>query len=332
MKSSDSCRPNSNRDEVPHSSMYLPDIPLPPPPPMANIMVTSRFDLPTRGGCGYRRILNSRSTEFRSPILSRSNLSLNQTYRSPLTTKRFGSEKDYGSPLSPRKFEQDFKYSTLTKKPINEFQDYRSPQTMKRLNVEHIPTESPLMSPLYRNKNFEDLSRTLDPQQFRRIPDEERYTPRSQCPSTDSVFSQEIEEIDSGSSEMRNRTSESYSNEISPDYQNVFYNEHYISDIDENEEIKEFLCAYNRRLSEHSDTKPSPSFKYFSYNTLPSKHYSFPGDTLRSYGTNSSMKSSEYYYQVSEKKPRKSTESVHMFGNAIMKSPYRTVVKLAKIR
>lgn len=335
MKSSDTCRPGSSRDEVSHSSLYLPDIPLPTPPPMANIMVTSRFDLPTRGGCGYRRILSSRSTEFRSPILGRSNLQQNQNYRSnTLTTKRIGSERDYGSPETLGRSEQDFGSPFSPRRNIPD-QVYQSPLTTRLITSQQTSSENVLVSPLYRNRNFEDLSTTPDPQQFRRIPDHDVTSPRSQNLSTDSVFSQEIEEADSGSSEIRNRTSESYSNDISPEYQNVFYNEHYISDIDENEEIKEFSCAYNipeRRLSDHSDTKKSPSFKYFSYNTLPSKHYSFPIDARRSYGSNSSLKSSDYAQYAPQQSHRLSLESINMLGKAVMTSPYRPVVKLAKIR
>lgn len=55
------------------SKEAVPDLPLPTPPPMASLVVTSRFDLQTRGGYNYRRILNSASTEFgRSPVLGRS--------------------------------------------------------------------------------------------------------------------------------------------------------------------------------------------------------------------------------------------------------------------
>lgn len=331
MKSTDTARPSSSREEASHSQMYLPDIPLPTPPPMANIMVTSKFDLPTRGGCGYRRILSSRSIEFRSPILSRTNLSQTQSYRSPLTTRRLGSEKDFDPPIT-NKIEQDYRNPLPARRSIPEH-DYRTLISTGRRTSESAPSESPVISPLYRNRNFEDLSRTTDAHQFRRIPDQDISTPRSQCLSTDSVFSQEIDEVDSISSEIRNRTSESYSNELSPDYQNVFYNEHYISDIDENEEIKEFACAYNipeRRLSDHSEAKNSPNIKYFNSNTLPSKHYSFPIDARRSYESNSSMKSSDYY--VSQEHYRKSMNSINMFGNAVIKSPCRPIVKIAKIR
>lgn len=327
MKSSDSCRSTPTKDEL-HHTMYLPDIPLPTPPPMANIMVTSRFDLPTRGGFGYRRILSSRSTEFRSPVLTRSNLSHNQIYRSPLTTRRFGSEKDAASSSSMRS-------DTLPLRKSVPPQDCLSPVSRRRQDYQSPPSENPCISPLYRNQNFEDLSRIAGPQNFRRISENDFDISTVQCLSVDSVFSHENEEVDSISSEIRNRTSESYSNDISPDYQNVYYNEHYISDIDENEEIKEFACGYNapeRRYSDHSDTKKSPSFKYFGYNTLPSKHYSFPIDTRRSYGSNSSMKSSDYNQYAPQKNHRKSLESLNVFGNAVVKSPYRPIVKIAKIR
>lgn len=340
MKSSDTSRPSSSREEVTHSAIYLPDIPLPTPPPMANIMVTSRFDLPTRGGCGYRRILSSRSTEFRSPILSRSNLSQNQSYRSPLVTKSFSSEKDYGT-LPARiqnvKSELEYKSPLVLRRNVPE-PDCRISNKTGRTANRVTTSENTLTSPLSRNRHFEDLSRLSDSQHFD-ISEHDLNALARQCLSSDSVFSPENEEADSISSEIRNRTSESYSNDISPDYQNVFYNEHYISDIDENEEIKEFICGYNapeRRLSDHSDTKKSPSFKFISYNTLPSKHYSYPVDVRTSYGSNlgsnSSMKSSDYNQYLPQKTLRNSLESVNLLGNAVLKSPSRPIVKIAKIR
>lgn len=340
MKSSDTCRPSSSSEVVTHSAMYLPDIPLPTPPPMANIMVTSRFDLPTRGGCGYRRILSSRSTEFRSPILSRSNLSQNQSFRSPLTTKRFGSENDYGSlPARVQNVRSELEYkSTLALRRTSHDPDCRSSNTTVRIDSLVTPSDNILTSPLSRNRNFENLSRLSDPQNFG-ISEHDLSALTRECLSSDSVFSPENEEADSISSEIRNRTSESFSNDISPDYQNVFYNDHYISDIDENEEIKEFVCGYNvpeRRLSDHSDTKKSPNFKYFSYNTLPSKHYSYPVDARRSYssnlGSNSSMKSSDYNQYNPQKTLLNSMESINLLGNAVLKSPSRRIVKIAKIR
>lgn len=49
------------KDSTPISPLRMPDLPLPTPPPMANIIVTSRI--------GYRRILGGRANEYRSPIL-----------------------------------------------------------------------------------------------------------------------------------------------------------------------------------------------------------------------------------------------------------------------
>ncbi|KAJ3649754.1 hypothetical protein Zmor_021477 [Zophobas morio] len=241
--------------EKTQSPLCLPDLPLPTPPPMANIMVTSRFDLQTRGGCGYRRILSSRSTEFRSPILSRAAF---------------------------RPF-----YGSLAENLGN--------------------------SPLPRHRNFEELTEL-----------------RSKYLSKDSVLSQEYEEVNSLAQELRNKFGDfSHSTEASPEYQNVFFNEHYMSDIDENEEIKEFSFGYKppeRRLSDSTERNLQSMGRYSSsYNTLPSlsslRHYKSP------HGSLSSMKSSDFCSPSVGKKADFAGEPTR-----VMKPPQRPVVKIAKIR
>lgn len=219
--------------EKSQSPLCLPDLPLPTPPPMANIMVTSRFDLQTRGGCGYRRILSSRS-----PILSRASF-----------RPFYGS---LGDNLSSRQ------------------------------------------------RNFEDFDKGS-----------------SKYLSKDSVLSQEYEEVNSLAQELRSKFGEL--TDGSPEYQNVYFNEHYMSDIDENEEIKEFSIGYKtpeRRLSDSTDRNLQQIGKFSSYNTLPSL------SSLRHYksGSFSSVKSSDC-------SPISGKEQVK-----IIKPPQRPVVKIAKIR
>ncbi|KAL3285778.1 hypothetical protein HHI36_000302 [Cryptolaemus montrouzieri] len=190
---------SSNREkEAPPSPHYLPDLPLPTPPPMANIMMTSRFDLQTRGGCGYRRILSSRSTTD------------------------FSAGR---SPIFPRSM-------TFQREPnFNSYRD-RCVNTLSPLPVRH--------------RTFEDLSKS-----------QHKFThqlaqSRSKYFAKDSAVSEEIEEVEKLSKELqqkfRHRTQE-----ISPDYQSVYFNEHYMSDIDENEEIKEFSVGYKTPDTDISD-------------------------------------------------------------------------------
>ncbi|KAG5899135.1 hypothetical protein JTB14_027328 [Gonioctena quinquepunctata] len=291
MKSSDSSK--TPPDRQPHSPLCLPDMPLPTPPPMANIMMTSRFDLQTRGGCGYRRILSARSNEFRSPILSRASVPQNLDYRSPILGRHhMGIVEEMG------------------------------------------------LSPLPRHRNFEDLSEWPSLSLAEKEP---TPPPRSKYLSRDSLLSQELEEVQNLSRELSSKFSEPHTDEVSPEYQNVFYNEHYISDIDENEEIKEFFCEYNipeRRHSDHSDRGPEPSAKSFgNYNTLPSLSSSKGvksgtqcqfGEVSRSSGSNSSIKSSDYYV-CSPLTVRRVNQS-DMTSKGVLKSPHRPVVKIAKIR
>lgn len=199
-------------------------------------------------------------------------------------------------------------------------------------------TEELALSPLPRHRNFEDLSGRLED-----FSDFNNYQPgsfSSQYLSRDSVISQELEEVEALGYEARNRKSSSCSNEISPEYQNIFYNEHYISDIDENEEIKEFICGYNspeRRFSDQCDSRVPINFRT---NTLPSVSTSRHAKSFPSYqcgqmcGTtfesSSSMKSSDYYGYSPPDSIR--TRSPAFIEKTVIKCPQRPVVKLAKIR
>lgn len=249
------------------SPLCLADLPLPTPPPMANIMMTSRFDLQTRGGCGYRRILSSRSTT--------------DFHRAPMLSGRFRENRAF--------------YGSLGENLGN--------------------------SPLPRHRNFEDLSR--------RLQDFDEY--KSKYQSKDSVLSQEFDEVNCLSQELRNKFGcYSQSLEVSPEYQNVFFNEHYMSDIDENEEIQQFLIGYKTpelRLSPTSGAEED----FGNYNTLPSgaslKNVS--GYKRQDYGSYSSLKSSDF--GANSPLVRRKFDCYEE-SSRIMKPPHRPVVKIAKIR
>lgn len=87
------------------SPLRMPDLPLPTPPPMANIISTSRL--------GYRRILTNRNAavESRSPRLGGRSYSMDFSSRfdAPMydqsyggTFGQIGSRPDYMSPVLPR--------------------------------------------------------------------------------------------------------------------------------------------------------------------------------------------------------------------------------------
>ncbi|CAG9861430.1 unnamed protein product [Phyllotreta striolata] len=266
MKSSERSKDLSNyHQEKSLSPLCMPDLPLPTPPPMANIMMTSRFDLQTRGGCGYRRILSSRSAEFRSPLLGRAN------------------------------FAQCFEGKGF---------------------AEASPP------PLPRHRNLEDLSANLDGFADGKA---ELAGSRSKYLSRDSVLSEELEEVQMISREISCK----FNRELSPEYQSVFYNDHYISDIDENEEIKEFLCGYKtpeRRLSDHSDRTYCDK-SYTNTSTLPA---SFSYKTNKKYGHVNSAISSNYY--IPSPVPIRSTAVFDDSHATVFKNPQKTIVKIAKIR
>lgn len=203
---------SGNREkEAPSSPHYLPDIPLPTPPPMANIMMTSRFDLQTRGGCGYRRILSSRSTDFgpgRSPIFPRSS-----TFQRDKTI--FTHYRDRCLSLSP-------------------------------LPVRRTSFDNTSRPPLELPKNQKPI---------KEIP------PKSKYLSGVSMVSEEMKEVEELRKELQKKFRQGKPPEVSPEYQSVYFNEHFMSDIDENEEIKEFSVGYKTPDTDVSDdTSGVPMF------------------------------------------------------------------------
>lgn len=297
-------RATSSKKSSP-SPFTMPDLPLPTPPPMANLVMTSRFDLQTRGGYNYRRILNSASTEFgRSPVLSRSNaFKASESFRE-FPTKQFGSVS------------------------------------------EHLGR-----SPIFRHKNYEDLSRSIDfeklqspfsPLSNRKRYDSEQLKPtQSKYLSKDSVLSQELEEVRNLSKELNCRYGNTHRNEIADNLQQtVFFNEHYMSDIDENDEIQQFYYGYYDPKRRNSDETQKIAFETVTFNTLPSLS-SFKYTQPSSVSSCSSVRNREAFKEsLSSLKssdcggfsPLIDSPSDYLQPPKILKTPYRPVVKIAKVR
>lgn len=280
------------------SPFTMPDLPLPTPPPMANLVMTSRFDLQTRGGYNYRRILNSASTEFgRSPILGRSTtFKTSDSYRQ-LPTRQFGSVS------------------------------------------EHLGR-----SPILRHKNYEDLSRSTE---FERL--EPPYSPvcvrrgdqqkptHSKYLSKDSVLSQEMEEVRYLSRELTGKFGEP----LDSSQQTIFFNEHYMSDIDENDEIHDFRYGYSNPKRRNSDeAQRLGSFETVTFNTLPSLS-SFKYVQPSSVSSSSSVRNRDAFKEsLSSLKssdcgafsPLTDSPLDYLHSPRVLKTPYRPVVKIAKIR
>lgn len=326
MRAANSDPPSRRHPKETGQPFAVPDLPLPTPPPMANLTVTSRFDLQTQGGYNYRRILNSASTEFgRSPLLGRKSAFRN-------AAEGFGGGlRPYGGSTLPKKFGS-----------VHE-------------QLGH--------SPILRHKNYEDLSRStnfdfldrgsVSSYDLKNYESEPRRpliaTSSSKYFSKDSLLSQEMEEVRNLSRELSTKFGEYNYDQRQRDYnheqQTVFYNDHYMSDIDENEEIKEFYYGYAKQNRRNSDeiARNIDTKKPVSYNTLPtlSSHkyckisHTSASEVHREHaevfeGSLSSFKSSDFcgyspeigsdndYYQEQAAK--------------IMKTPYRPVVKIAKVR
>lgn len=287
------------------SQFTMPDLPLPTPPPMANLVMTSRFDLQTRGGYNYRRILNSASTEFgRSPVLGRS--SAFKASERQLPAKKFGSVS------------------------------------------EHLGR-----SPILRHKNYEDLSRstdferleppygTLSPLTARKRYESELQQPtHSKYLSKDSVLSHELEEVRNLSRELSSKFGDYKNEPLNNSQQTIFFNEHYISDIDENDEIREFCYGYAKPRRRNSDEAQRLGFETVTFNTLPSLS-SFRYVQPSSVSSSSSVRNREAFKEsLSSLKssdcgafsPLTDSSLDYVHSPKILKTPYRPVVKLAKIR
>ncbi|KAF5305132.1 hypothetical protein FQA39_LY09394 [Lamprigera yunnana] len=247
----------------------LADLPIPTPPPMANLFMTSRFDFPTRGGYSFRRLLNSTSINnfegshmlnFGETLYNRSN-------------KSFG-----GTPILSRRSVCSSEYSTDKEKRSKFFS---TPFDLSK-ELEEVQNLSQELQKNYDYKNIDE---------------------------TDSAI------LDN-----------SYAN------QNAHYNDHYISDIDENEEVKQFCYSYDvseqKYLSESekctfsSLTLPlTSSVKLRSGKVIsPQSAYGFR-DSL------SSLKSSDF----SGGSPMLGRVCDNSYTQKIVKTPMRPVVKIARI-
>ncbi|KAH1007390.1 hypothetical protein HUJ04_004631 [Dendroctonus ponderosae] len=312
-------RVGDTKDSTPISPLRMPDLPLPTPPPMANIIVTSRI--------GYRRILGGRANEYRSPILgsrshsmdfgsripsfSRTHEPLGSDWRSGYSRNDDGSrhscfEAPGGNRMSNVKNPElrenrastvEFMSPILTRAYLYHRDNLEESQSKQVASKNHqaLLSNQLGLSPLPRHRNFENLSKRLE--DFSEYPIyPEMYTLREQSKSTqqkskylsrDSVLSNELEEVRTLNQELQKKyvgnTEDKISRilggsncETSPDYYSVFFNEHYISDIDENEEIKEFVCGYKapeRRYSDQPERtiqkSKSSSFCTYQSSTLP---------------------------------------------------------------
>lgn len=274
----------------------LADLPIPTPPPMANLFMTSRFDLPTRGAYSFRRLLHSGSSEFGRPssTIGRSGsfeTSLRfddglYTNRNDERTRSYG-----GTPV-------------LTRRLLPQCPDY----FVNRQEITDYKKEK-------RKKYF----------------------------STDSDLSRELEEVQALSKELHKSFGE-FSEDLeetentSTFYKNSFYNDHYISDIDENEEVKKFCFSYDVTEQKSSNSERSsftstsrtlpltPSARFSKSESGPSPQYTHKSDGFR--GSLSSLKSSDF----GEGNSLFGKISDPSYSQRILKTPIRPVVKIAKIR
>ncbi|KAF7272374.1 hypothetical protein GWI33_014837 [Rhynchophorus ferrugineus] len=285
------------KEESPASPLRLPDLPLPTPPPMANIMMTSRI--------GYGRILSGRGVEYKSPVMGMRSQSMD-FYTGGRRVEGYGS-------LDCRR--QGGKMG------------------WDRGRIGASLADQLALSPLPRHRNIENITEEMDYPMHPELHHQNTLrNTMSKCStkyfSRDSVLSNELEEVRTLNRELQkkyigNWPGENGSEETSPEYHSVLSNEHYISDIDENEEIKEFVCGYKtpeRRHSDQSD-RAAPKIPQSVGKGQASRSQTLP-NFARS-GSVSSIKSSDYY-TVAPSAGKKVTFSV-------IKSPQRTVVKLAKI-
>ncbi|XP_050306293.1 uncharacterized protein LOC126743306 [Anthonomus grandis grandis] len=281
-----------SRGSTPISPLRMPDLPLPTPPPMANIMMTSRI--------GYRRILGNRGPEYRSPILGHRSHSMEFGSRSPsfygnlpnppildsmrqdyyasrdsIEAKAKNVEAQVRSQTldSRRQVFREKRASTvefaspmMARAYLSEREKLGRDRRLEAVGHQAMLTDQLGLSPLPRHRNFEILNKRLEdfsdypiyPHLYNIKSPDPKITQehKSKYLSRDSLLSSELEEVRTLNKELErkyvldnaeqniSRILGGSNSETSPEYYNVFMNEHYISDIDENEEIKEFACGY----------------------------------------------------------------------------------------
>ena len=353
------------RDFETHSTHgYVADAPIPTPPPMADLQMTSRLDYPSR-----RRLLNSLSSDFgRSPLLSRTNAfgtraSVGRNNLSDLrhtgSCYTLHSYEKLRSPMTGRKnVHFDLTGSSKLRRSVNSvcgggssssFREYfpRYEQESRRgYETWSMPRQSSMDFPKRCEKlvmgssfvTFGKVSNTKSSRKDRAKKVDKKL--KSKYISSDSDLHREYKEVNDLSVELQGQFKKCSKviPQGSTSQRDAVFKEHYISDIDENEEIKQFCYGYaDRRYSDTIKTsypeRISPGFR-----TLPSMSsfkdtsasQSSACDKSETVGSSfSSLKSSEFegpspcFSQTSDEglQPAK-----------VLKSPRRTVVKLAKIR
>lgn len=359
------------RDFEAHSTQgYVADAPIPTPPPMADLQMTSRLDYPSR-----RRLLNSLSSDFgRSPLLSRTNAFGTRASigRNNLSDLRYTgscytlhSYEKLRSPMCGRKnVHFDLTGSSKLRRSVNSvcggagadaggssgsFREYfpRYEQEPRRgFETWSMPRQSSMDFPKRSEKlvmgssfvTFGKVSNTKSSRKDRGKKSETKS--RSKYISSDSDLHREYKEVNDLSMELHGqfRKCSKVIPQGSTSQRDAVFKEHYISDIDENEEIKQFCYGYtDRRYSDTIKTsypeRMSPGFRTLpamsSFKDISASQSSACDKSETVDSSFSSLKSSEFegpspsFSQASdgELQPAK-----------VLKSPCRTVVKLAKIR
>lgn len=206
-------------------------------------------------------------------------------------------------------------------------------------------------SPIFRHKNYEDLSRSTEFERLDRtygpfspLSNRKRFESDLQKPSNskylskDSVLSQELEEVKNLSKELTHKFADYKIDTPDNPQQTIFFNEHYMSDIDENDEIKEFCYGYaNPKRRNSDDAQRLINFETVTFNTLPSLSsfkYVQPS-SISSVRNKEAFKESLSSLKSSDccaLSPLTDSPLSYVHAPKVLKTPYRPVVKIAKIR
>lgn len=315
MRASDATPSPANSDNL----NCVADMPVPTPPPMHDLFTTTRYDFPNRGGggYGYRRLLTSHSTDFgHSPILSRSNTWLGSSQNLPTHN-----------------------VTSNTSKYLRHDQIYHSPYPIRRNYHETPRCKFGSMEIDKKSKDSRKQKKFANVQEFENYM-QERFQITQTKPNKylhdHQQLSKEMEEVQNLSQELKTKYQDTKEPRAPNEDQRLYCNDHYISDIDENEEIKQFCFGFPTRR--YSDIHPNQekTFQASSYKTLPLKKnshvavspaVSIPIQTNDERDSFSSMKSSEF-----GDSPEKDHRVSSATSTKILKSPQKTIVKIAKIR
>lgn len=280
----------------------LADLPIPTPPPMADLQVSRRFDYALR------------RPDFRSPLLSRT--------------------QAFGTTFSNRREHENF-YKIRREVSLHQLRRDIHPQINPPQVVDTVGQKIRDLRKVHSSRTLDDVSSCgmLDFTSDLNLNFDQVQNQNSKYLHKDNDLTQELEEVKQISNELRQKFCGENQNLLRYTHddpqQTIYFNEYYMSDIEEDCDAMDFdpMQVQHRRYSDSSQISGShmSTIKIHRSMRMPSPILVRRGE----HDSLSSLKSSEFAGSPSAKKLGFNLE---LSAPNVLKSPCRTVIKIAKIR